>query len=529
MDEYVSEKDWARLDDIVYWNMPEEDYNEWKSLDKEGWTYIDLEDFIYSQEEYLSDKLWAEWEMFQNEKWGNDDVGYCEMGQCSIGDKCEYWDCAGKCTMSFYDKSGKEFVEDCTDDAQYWPYEVMYSYDEEYYNKTVDYDDCEYGECTVGYNCEYKYCDEPYSCIVTYYDEKDNYYNETCPDDASYHSYGDMDYDYYDYDYEESYPDFSECYDECEYYYECTDGEYCSEVSCWNPCYYNTTCTRSWYDSDWNLYESSCDASNLTANSTTDYYVDECDVFCDYVDCEKGQYCVEYECLDTCGDRNCTREFYDDNWNYIEEDCMGRDKTVVCEDYCTYEDCSETANGAQCWIERCDDLCGQRNCSIWVKDAGEWYGQYCPEEPEEETSKPMFRAQDVINGAIMTGEQFNDTFVAALDFFCPDGDCFGVNVTDLSEMEFDDLINGDFDDLLSLVALDGNMTNTTLNTTSIESVVDMAQDSLNSFLKNTDLKNLVNTTLGDAADAFGINVDEIQNILKSDNSTEALDSFNAEP
>lgn len=163
---------------------------------------------------------------------------------------------------------------------------------------------------------------------------------------------------------------------------------------------------------------------------------DGCEEFCDYIDCYKGQYCYEYECLNTCGSRECTRSYYNDAWNYFEEDCSVRDEEASCEMFCTYEDCSDTVDGAPCWIETCDDLCGTYNCSIWIKEDGEWYGQYCPEDFNDQ-SYELPRAQDVINAAAMTGEMFDDTFVAALDLFCPNGDCIGVNVTEIQEIDFE--------------------------------------------------------------------------------------------
>lgn len=104
--------------------------------------------------------------------------------------------------------------------------------------------------------------------------------------------------------------------------------------------------------------------------------------------------------------------------------------------FCTYEDCSDSMDGAQCWIETCDDLCGTYNCSIWIKDGGDWYGEYCP-EVDMDSDFELPRAGDIINAATMTSEMFNDTFVAALDLFCPNGDCIGVDITMLEEINFE--------------------------------------------------------------------------------------------
>lgn len=187
-----------------------------------------------------------------------------------------------------------------------------------------------------------------------------------------------------------------------------------------------------WYDKDWNFNKMSCDKAQYYEAEDDD----GCEELCDYIDCYKGQYCYEYECLNTCGSRECTRSYYNDAWDYFEEDCSVRDEEASCEMFCTYEDCSDTVDGAQCWIETCDDLCGTYNCSIWIKEDGEWYGQYCPEDFSDQSDE-LPRAQDVINAAAMTGEMFDDTFVAALDLFCPNGDCIGVNVTEIQEMDFE--------------------------------------------------------------------------------------------
>lgn len=44
----------------------------------------------------------------------------------------------------------------------------------------------------------------------------------------------------------------------------------------------------------------------------------------------------------------------------------------------------------------------------------------------------------------MTSEAFNDTFLAALDVFCPNGNCVGVDVSQAMELDFEKLMQGDF-------------------------------------------------------------------------------------
>lgn len=106
---------------------------------------------------------------------------------------------------------------------------------------------------------------------------------------------------------------------------------------------------------------------------------------------------------------------------WMEEDCLKPVlpvEPVVCKDECTYTDCSATADGKQCWVERCDDLCGNFNCSIWIKEDKEWYGDICPVEPKV-NDEPWFRVQDILESARLTRTQYSGTIMALNDLLGP--------------------------------------------------------------------------------------------------------------
>lgn len=47
---------------------------------------------------------------------------------------------------------------------------------------------------------------------------------------------------------------------------------------------------------------------------------------------------------------------------------------VVCNETCAFNDCSAEVGGQVCWRQDCDDQCGKKTCTKWLKDniTGEW-------------------------------------------------------------------------------------------------------------------------------------------------------------
>jgi len=61
------------------------------------------------------------------------------------------------------------------------------------------------------------------------------------------------------------------------------------------------------------------------------------------------------------------------------DDFIAPENPVVCNETCSFNDCSADVGGQVCWRQDCDDQCGKKTCTQWMKDnaTGEWYGQYC--------------------------------------------------------------------------------------------------------------------------------------------------------
>ena len=80
-----------------------------------------------------------------------------------------------------------------------------------------------------------------------------------------------------------------------------------------------------WNDDDWDDdWWNDDDWDDDWWNDDDDWYewCDWEDDVCEYPDCDEGNYCYQTECWnDWCGNYTCTREYYDDDWNLIVEDC----------------------------------------------------------------------------------------------------------------------------------------------------------------------------------------------------------------
>jgi len=86
---------------------------------------------------------------------------------------------------------------------------------------------------------------------------------------------------------------------------------------------------------------------------------------------------------------------------------------MVCEEYCEYDDCSEE-RGITCWVETCDDGCGVSNCTIWLNENDEWYGELCPDMGMDID----FDGQEAIakmQGAVSV---YEDTINTMMEAFC---------------------------------------------------------------------------------------------------------------
>ena len=86
----------------------------------------------------------------------------------------------------------------------------------------------------------------------------------------------------------------------------------------------------------------------------------------------------------------------------------------------------------------------------------------------------------------MTREMFNETFGVVLDMFCPNGECIGVNITELNELDLNKIVAGDDDRL-----------NKTIEEVSsfVETTVLDATAQVEMLLNSTGVSSIVNATV----------------------------------
>lgn len=113
----------------------------------------------------------------------------------------------------------------------------------------------------------------------------------------------------------------------------------------------------------------------------------------------------------------------DYTWDFNEwgqEDCTDGVVQVeqVCESACEYLECDESHQKDDvCWVELCDDGCGNETCAVWFQVEGEWYGENCPEE-ESGIELPDFRIGDAFSAILRGGRMYQDTIQEVFTTFC---------------------------------------------------------------------------------------------------------------
>ena len=78
------------------------------------------------------------------------------------------------------------------------------------------------------------------------------------------------------------------------------------------------------------------------------------------------------------------------------------------EEECTYEDCSDKAEGQECWIADCYNKCLKTDvCVVWINMEGEWYGTACPDH--DKTEEHENQMEELVNEALETKKLFGNT------------------------------------------------------------------------------------------------------------------------
>lgn len=81
-------------------------------------------------------------------------------------------------------------------------------------------------------------------------------------------------------------------------------------------------------------------------------------------------------------------------------------------------------SSSDCWIERCNNECGQNQCKLWnaswnaTKDAYDWTKDQCPTDWTEEGSAAYARATRIANA-------FSGSSQKIQSLYCESGDCIG--------------------------------------------------------------------------------------------------------
>jgi len=94
-----------------------------------------------------------------------------------------------------------------------------------------------------------------------------------------------------------------------------------------------------------------------------------CEEQCSVSDCKNGLYCTITECVNSCGESTCQKEWYTDDFEMKTKDCKA-DRSDDCVDVCEWEqECPDDDDSLSvCWKETCDNGCGQGNCTHWFKE-----------------------------------------------------------------------------------------------------------------------------------------------------------------
>lgn len=133
--------------------------------------------------------------------------------------------------------------------------------------------------------------------------------------------------------------------------------------------------------------------------------------------------CIITWFTDPCtGEKWCQQDVTYDFIEWDTFDCTEgiADASENCEYYCEYEDCGEDhSTDEACWVEVCDDGCGNYNCSLWYQVDGEWYGEYCP---EDDLGLPEFRVGDALGAVMRAGRMYENTIEQVFDSFCAPDD-----------------------------------------------------------------------------------------------------------
>lgn len=104
---------------------------------------------------------------------------------------------------------------------------------------------------------------------------------------------------------------------------------------------------------------------------------------------------------------------------WLDEQGQERENTCeeikACPDQCTYDDCADSADGHECWVQDCNNSClGTSSCTVWIhKD--EWYGTPCPEQKEG--------VEALLDSVMQNRVAFNETFNKAAEMLCAEDDC----------------------------------------------------------------------------------------------------------
>lgn len=80
---------------------------------------------------------------------------------------------------------------------------------------------------------------------------------------------------------------------------------------------------------------------------------------------------------------------------------------------CSYNDCFAEV-GETCWKELCTDGCGGGNCTLWLQENGNWYGQEC----EDDSLYSDVRIQDVLVETAEVGRAYEDTLGKVFSAAC---------------------------------------------------------------------------------------------------------------
>jgi len=90
----------------------------------------------------------------------------------------------------------------------------------------------------------------------------------------------------------------------------------------------------------------------------------DCEEECTETNCKNGLWCTITECTSSCVEPTCIKEFYREDYSKVEKDCYA-DRSDDCIDECVFVECEDENDYAQCLVQKCDNQCGQKNCTTW--------------------------------------------------------------------------------------------------------------------------------------------------------------------